>query len=1091
MKARKVFGILLSLVLIVGLVRGLSLLALASTSGAEEGATHRITFSVSDATIIPGDADPDPTSITGFKIRKSSESPVIIDDSGSPADKTYTVDVVGTVDEVFVEITVNGEDHNTVSGTALLSTSNTSANFSCEDQGTLYSVTIYYTASIELIPVDPVVTAPTLADSRDYNNEALQLIATAANSTNTTGFIYYALGTSNSVAPGNEAWTTSITDSSLIKTDVGIYYVWYKQEASTGYNAWPATCAGSVEISRLSISPTVTIADWTYGETAKTPTVTGNTGNGAETFSYSGRNGTSYAADSTPPTDAGDYTVTATIAQTANYNGDTATADFSIAKAANPITFENQSFSKSVSAEAQSVAPVATGEGAITFTIQSQKKGDDLVTYFSVDGSNLKIAANTPSGTYTVEMQAEAAGGNNYNSGTKSATITVDIGKTAISPTVTIEGWTYGAVASTPTVTGNPGDGAVTYEYKETSADDSTYTTTVPTKVGSYTLRITIAATDEYGSGTATATFTISKKNVTVSGYSAENKVYDGTNVPLLSGTPIISGKMEGDDVTFSGATATFADAAVGTNKTITITGELIGADKDNYNLTSIDTITASITKRPITITAADQTVEIGGSITTYAAEHDMITISGSGLVTGHTLDSLTLTGSGTASATTTGTITPSASVIKSGSTPVTENYNITFEQGNLTVTKRAPIVNTTPTAGGITYGQALSASTISGSMKDPSTSAAVAGTFAWDEPTTKPSLSDSNTTEYAWTFTPASSNYEKASGTLTVTVSKAASELTLAPAAIEDLSAKAYAQNLVTAGTATGGTLMYALGSNKNTAPTSGWGASIPTATDSGTYFVWYKVVGDANHTDIDAACITVTVAEGDEETIGTYDDVLPDSGIIQDITGSEKAPKEDNPLGAGIDNAGELESLLGITASDKAQGVNVWLEVKDISSEVSSADKTLVDNALDGQTVCMYLDISLFKKVGNNDSSKVTETNGKIRLSFLVPEEYRSAEGGTYAIAVVHEGKSSLISGSYDAETHIFTFETDRFSTYALVYTPAAADTTPTEADTTPADANTTGTSATGDAAAPVAWIFLILASVSMFVSAKRCKK
>ncbi|MCR5214698.1 MAG: hypothetical protein K6E10_09795 [Eubacterium sp.] len=32
----------------------------------------------------------------------------------------------------------------------------------------------------------------------------------------------------------------------------------------------------------------------------------------------------------------------------------------------------------------------------------------------------------------------------------------------------------------------------------------------------------------------------------------------------------------------------------------------------------------------------------------------------------------------------------------------------------------------------------------------------------------------------------------------------------------------------------------------------------SIPAATDAGTYYVWYKVVGDANHTDTEAACIT-----------------------------------------------------------------------------------------------------------------------------------------------------------------------------------------------------------------------------------------
>ena len=36
-----------------------------------------------------------------------------------------------------------------------------------------------------------------------------------------------------------------------------------------------------------------------------------------------------------------------------------------------------------------------------------------------------------------------------------------------------------------------------------------------------------------------------------------------------------------------------------------------------------------------------------------------------------------------------------------------------------------------------------------------------------------------------------------------------------------------------------------------------------------------------------------------------------------------------------------------------------------------------------------------------------------------FIVPEEYRNVSGGTFAIAVVHEGKSSVIEGTYDAAT------------------------------------------------------------------------
>lgn len=58
-------------------------------------------------------------------------------------------------------------------------------------------------------------------------------------------------------------------------------------------------------------------------------------------------------------------------------------------------------------------------------------------------------------------------------------------------------------------------------------------------------------------------------------------------------------------------------------------------------------------------------------------------------------------------------------------------------------------------------------------------------------------------------------------------------------------------AQALVTAGSAVGGTMQYAIGKDPTTVPTTGWNTSVPTATDAGTYYVWYMVKGDASHKD------------------------------------------------------------------------------------------------------------------------------------------------------------------------------------------------------------------------------------------------
>ena len=86
----------------------------------------------------------------------------------------------------------------------------------------------------------------------------------------------------------------------------------------------------------------------------------------------------------------------------------------------------------------------------------------------------------------------------------------------AIEPSVTITGWTYGDDAGSPSLTegSNPGGGAVTYEYKEKNEPDTSYSETVPTDAGTYTVRASIAETWYYLAGSDTADFTIAKADV-------------------------------------------------------------------------------------------------------------------------------------------------------------------------------------------------------------------------------------------------------------------------------------------------------------------------------------------------------------------------------------------------------------------------------------------------------------------------------------------------------------------------------------------------------------------------------------------------
>ena len=90
-------------------------------------------------------------------------------------------------------------------------------------------------------------------------------------------------------------------------------------------------------------------------------------------------------------------------------------------------------------------------------------------------------------------------------------------------------------------------------------------------------------------------------------------------------------------------------------------------------------------------------------------------------------------------------------------------------------VNRITPEPNGDITASKITYGQTLSESRISGTMKDPATGAAVEGTFAWQLP--GDTILDANTLghDVGWKFTPKDGNaYTEVTGIATVKVDKA-----------------------------------------------------------------------------------------------------------------------------------------------------------------------------------------------------------------------------------------------------------------------------------------------------------------------------
>ncbi|SFN61408.1 hypothetical protein SAMN04487831_102155 [Pseudobutyrivibrio sp. UC1225] len=251
------------------------------------------------------------------------------------------------------------------------------------------------------------------------------------------------------------------------------------------------------------------------------------------------------------------------------------------------------------------------------------------------------------------------------------------------------------------------------------------------------------------------------------------------------------------------------------------------------------------------------------------------------------------------------------------------------------------------------------------------------------------------------------------------------------------------------------------------------------------------YTYVADSSGGSSDSGNTSGGTSSGSSDNTNTntdtsakvpYDDVAISTGSVNDITGTAAATAESNPFGTKIENNSNLTTLLSLTDAEVAQGVNVWLDIQDMSASVSKTDKSLIQDKSGDYTVGLYLDINLFKKVGGNDATKVTETNGKVKASIVIPESLWKS-GRTFEIIRVHDGVATAIAGTYDENTHVFTFETDKFSTYALAYKdPASSSNSGTTSNSSSSNSsNSTQSTApkTGDPNDIRVWYLLLIAS------------
>lgn len=184
-----------------------------------------------------------------------------------------------------------------------------------------------------------------------------------------------------------------------------------------------------------------------------------------------------------------------------------------------------------------------------------------------------------------------------------------------------------------------------------------------------------------------------------------------------------------------------------------------------------------------------------------------------------------------------------------------TTNVTVNYTDGNsvastkipVTVSKATPNIQTNPTASPIKNGQALKDSMLSGGKAD------IDGVFTWKNPDELPTA----TANYPVIFTPNDKeNYNTVEIQVNVQVTVENPNVT-APTPIENLVYTSSAQALVNAGSSNIGQLQYSL------SETSNYSTNIPTATDAGTYRVWYKVVDTSGGELVKPASVEVQISK------------------------------------------------------------------------------------------------------------------------------------------------------------------------------------------------------------------------------------
>ena len=358
---------------------------------------------------------------------------------------------------------------------------------------------------------------------------------------------------------------------------------------------------GTFTINKAAIEPSVSLEGWTYGETAKNPSVSGNTGNGTVTYSYKAKDAEDSAYSSTVPSNAGSYTVKATVAESANYQGGEATADFTIAKAA--VTAPTIS-AKTYNGEKQ-IADIAESD---LYTVTSNEGGTTVGDYNVVltltDSANYKWT-DSEEAAKTLSFRITQATAPAVTAPTPGA-VTYDPNKTLANVTLP-DGWNWTDGAVVPTVGNNGYAAALT-------VDDANYDYTGVEGYDAQSHTVT-----------RTVPLTVNKANSTAATVTPnESLTYDGTVQSLVT----VTGTATGGKMQYKLDNGDWRDDIPSATNAGEYTVYYKVAGDANHNDTESVTVTVTIAKATVTAPTISAKTYNGQNQTANVAANDRYTVT-------------------------------------------------------------------------------------------------------------------------------------------------------------------------------------------------------------------------------------------------------------------------------------------------------------------------------------------------------------------------------------------------------------------------------------------------------------------------------